>query len=91
VIGSKATAEFTSFNGRAETLTMKGNWLDTTANIVCERTGATVARIDRKLLNAREFFGNQTYALVVAPGVDMALMVALCVALDEKNNESRSG
>lgn len=68
---------------------MKGNWLDTSADIVCERTGVTVARIDRKLLKAREFFtSNQTYALVVAPGVDMALMVALCVALDEKNNES---
>ncbi|KAG6005984.1 hypothetical protein E4U21_007477 [Claviceps maximensis] len=67
---------------------MTGNWLDSSAEIQCERTGATVARIDRKLLNARDFFGNQqTYALVVAPGVDMALMVALCVALDEKNNE----
>ncbi|KAG5980577.1 hypothetical protein E4U54_006765 [Claviceps lovelessii] len=67
---------------------MTGNWRDTSADIQCERTGATVARIDRKLFNARELLGNQqTYALVVAPGVDMALMVALCVALDEKNNE----
>lgn len=65
---------------------MSGNWLDTSANIICEKTGATLARIDRKLLNARELLGGQqTYALVVAPGVDMAIMVALCVALDEKN------
>ncbi|KAK2612276.1 hypothetical protein QQS21_001702 [Conoideocrella luteorostrata] len=88
LVGSKATAQFKSFHGTEETLVMSGSWLDTSANIVCERTGATVAKIDRKLLNAREFFGNQqTYALVVAPGVDMALMVALCIALDEKNNE----
>ncbi|KAG5982848.1 hypothetical protein E4U55_001255 [Claviceps digitariae] len=88
LIGSRATANFKSFNGTEETLVMTGNWRDTRADIQCERTGATVARIDRKLFNARQLFGNQqTYALVVAPGVDMALMVALCVALDEKNNE----
>lgn len=88
VIGSKATAEFQSRDGHSETLTMSGNWRDTSADIVCEKTGAVAARIDRKLLNAREIFGGQqTYALVVAPGVDMALMVALCIALDEKNNE----
>lgn len=92
MVGSEATAEFKSFNGTDETLVMSGNWLDTKADIACERSGATVARIDRKLLNAREFFGGQqTYALVVAPGVDMALMVALCIALDEKNNDKPGG
>ncbi|KAG5935597.1 hypothetical protein E4U53_000408 [Claviceps sorghi] len=86
--GSRATAQFRSFNGTDETLVMTGNWLATVADIQCERTGATVARIDRKRFNARELLANrQTYSLVVAPGVDMALMVALCVALDEKNNE----
>lgn len=88
VIGSKATAEFQSASGQYETLTMSGNWMDTSADIVCKNTGAVVARIDRKLLSGRDIFGGkQTYALVVAPGVDMALMVALCIALDEKNNE----
>ncbi|UNI24551.1 hypothetical protein JDV02_010286 [Purpureocillium takamizusanense] len=88
LIGSKATAEFQSRDGQWQTLTMSGNWRDTRADIVCKNTGAVVARIDRQLLNARQLFGGQqTYALIVAPGVDMALMVALCVALDEKNNE----
>ncbi|PHH77282.1 hypothetical protein CDD82_3577 [Ophiocordyceps australis] len=88
VIGSKATAELTLSNGQTETLTMSGNWLDTSADIICKSTGATAARIDRKLINARELFGSQqTYALVVAPGVDMALMAAMCIALDEKNND----
>ena len=66
---------------------MTGNWMDTSADIMCRSTGAVVARVDRKLLRAREIFGGQTYALVIAPGVDMALMVAFCIALDEKNND----
>lgn len=67
---------------------MEGSWLDTSADIVDEASGAHIARIDRKLLKGREIFGGQqTYALIVSPGVDMALMAALCICLDEKNNE----
>ncbi|KAK0629506.1 tubby C-terminal-like domain-containing protein [Bombardia bombarda] len=91
LFGSKATATFTNANGAAETLTMKGNWFDSAADIVDEKTGNTVARIDRKLLSGRDLlFGQQTYALTVAPNVDMALMVALCICMDEKNNETKS-
>ncbi|ROT42192.1 hypothetical protein SODALDRAFT_326366 [Sodiomyces alkalinus F11] len=88
--GSKANATFTSTGtGKPQSLVMGGNWFDTSADIVDESSGAVVARIDRKLLNAREWLGGQqTYALVVAPGVDMALMCALCICLDEKNNDS---
>ena len=65
---------------------MNGTFAGMSADIVDKTTGAVVARIDRKLFNAREWLGGQqTYALIVAPGVDMALMVAACVALDEKN------
>jgi hypothetical protein len=35
------------------------------------------------------WFGKQTYAVHVAPGVDMALMAALCVCLDEKRSEDK--
>ena len=67
---------------------MKGNWRDSKADIVDEATGAVVAQIDRKLLRARQmFFDQQTYAVIVAPGVDLALIAALCVCFDEKNNE----
>jgi uncharacterized protein YxjI len=67
---------------------MKGSWLDTSAEIVDQATGAVVARIDRQLFNAREvFLGHQTYHLTVAPGVDVALLVAMCICLDEKQNE----
>lgn len=90
VLGSKATASFTDSNGKAVTLSMKGGWFDRTADIVDNKSGQTVARIDRKLLSGRDLvFGQQTYAVVVAPGVDAALIAALCICFDEKNNEER--
>lgn len=86
----RATASFTGLNGKTVTLEMKGSWLDYTADIVDNKTGLAVARIDRKLLSGRNLlFGQQTYAVVVAPGVDAALVAALCICFDEKNNERR--
>jgi hypothetical protein len=41
VIGSKATATFTSQGGKQEILTMHGNWLDTNADIVDEAMNGT--------------------------------------------------
>ncbi|KAK7433288.1 hypothetical protein QQZ08_000226 [Neonectria magnoliae] len=83
-----ATATFTSSNGTAEILTMKGNWVDYSAEIHDQASNALVGRIDRKVLSGRDLlFGQQTYALTVAPNVDMALMAALCICMDEKNNE----
>ncbi|KAB8067448.1 tubby C-terminal-like domain-containing protein [Aspergillus leporis] len=88
--GSKAIATFTSpRTGRTGILKMNGNWLDSVAEIVDEATGSVVARIDRKLFRGRDvFFGQQTYAVLVAPGVDMALIAAMCICFDEKNNEN---
>ena len=69
---------------------MTGNWFDSAADILDESTGFVAARIDRKLLSGRDIiFDQQTYAVQVAPGVDMALMAAMCICLDEKNNESK--
>jgi|TARA_R110002003_G_scaffold103_7_gene8163 hypothetical protein len=39
VLGSKAKATFTSQSGKQEVLAMKGNWLDTTADITDEAQG----------------------------------------------------
>lgn len=67
---------------------MKGDFFDSSADITCQATGATVARIDRKFLNGSELlFGQQTYVVTVAPGVDMALICAMCICLDERRNE----
>ncbi|GAB1315235.1 Tubby C-terminal-like domain-containing protein [Madurella fahalii] len=90
LVGAKIRATFVNAStGQQVALFLKGNWFDTSAEIVDEATGATVARIDRKMLNARELvFGKQTYYLTVAPGADMALLAAMCICLDEKKNES---
>ncbi|KAF5655214.1 DUF567 domain protein [Fusarium sp. NRRL 25303] len=89
LFGSRATATFNSIDGSAEILKMKGNWLDRSADIVDTTTDNVVACIDRKF-SARDFLlGKQTCTLEVAPGVDMALMVAMCICFDEKNNENR--
>ncbi|KAJ5546837.1 hypothetical protein N7494_004422 [Penicillium frequentans] len=90
LVGSKATATFTDANDHAKTFNMKGGWFDHSADIVDHKTGQTVARVDRKLLSGRDLvFGQQTYAVVVAPGVDAALIAAMCICFDEKNNEER--
>ncbi|KAI9923712.1 hypothetical protein ASPWEDRAFT_142195 [Aspergillus wentii DTO 134E9] len=88
LLGSKATATFTGLNGKEVTLLMKGNWSDRTADIVDQNSGQTVARLGRKLFDGREIlFGQETYAAVVAPGVDGALIAALCICFDEKNRD----
>lgn len=88
MLGSKATATFTSADGKADVLKMKGDWFSYSAEILDESTQTVVGRIDRKLLSGRDLlFGQQTYALSVAPNVDMALMAALCICMDEKNND----
>jgi len=53
--------------------------------------GVVVARINRKILSGKDIlFNQQTYGVQIAPGVDMALIAALCICLDEKNNEGGS-
>ncbi|CAK7268514.1 hypothetical protein SEPCBS57363_003132 [Sporothrix epigloea] len=88
LIGTTATAKFaTPATGKREALTMKGNFLDTRGDIK-DDTGHVVARIDRKLLNARQLlFDQDSYAVVVAPGMDMAVVAAMCICLDNRNNE----
>ncbi|RDH29982.1 tubby C-terminal-like domain-containing protein [Aspergillus welwitschiae] len=80
-IGSKATATCTDRYGKQVVLVMTGNWNDRAAHIVNESTGEAVARISRKRFTARHiFFGQDTYNVIVAPGVDMALVAALSVS-----------
>ncbi|ROV96159.1 hypothetical protein VSDG_05062 [Cytospora chrysosperma] len=93
LIGSKATATFTSSHGKEETLVVKGNWRDSTAEIIDETRGVVVAQIHRKSMfsSFSTFaFDQNTYGLTVAPGVDFALMAALCISFDELNNEAQS-
>jgi hypothetical protein len=50
VMGSKATATFTSQAGKQESLTMRGNWFDTTADIVDEAMGGMYSTLSRSPL-----------------------------------------
>ncbi|KAI2770429.1 DUF567-domain-containing protein [Daldinia loculata] len=87
--GSKFIGTFTSASGQQEELVMKGDWTDTTADITDEATGQTVASVYRDRWNAREFLADQqTYNVTIAPNVDMAIVVAMCICLDMKRNEA---
>ncbi|KAI8958265.1 DUF567-domain-containing protein [Daldinia sp. FL1419] len=86
--GSKFIGTFTSTTGQQEELLMKGDWTDTNAEITDEASGQTVASIYRDRWNAREFLADQqTYNVAIAPNVDMAIIVAMCICLDMKRNE----
>lgn len=68
---------------------MKGDFFDRKADITDEATGQTVATIDRKFFNARELLGGQqTYIVTCAAGIDMAIICAMCICLDERRNEN---
>jgi uncharacterized protein YxjI len=69
---------------------MKGNFFNSSAVITNRANEQPVARIERKRFNAREILANQqTYVLTCAPGVDMALLVGMCICLDEKRSEKK--
>ncbi|KAJ9097776.1 hypothetical protein QFC20_006122 [Naganishia adeliensis] len=87
--GTKLTATFRNVagDGREMELILRGNILDRSAEITTSQ-GVPVARISRSFANAGEvFFDKQTYIVTVAPGVDAALLLAICICLDEKANE----
>ncbi len=82
-------ATFTNASTHAPVeLVVKGDWLDRSATITMG--GIVVATISRSFMNTRQIFGGQqTYYVTVAPGVDLSMMAAICVCLDEKENEKK--
>lgn len=67
-------------------LLIKGDWFDRSATITMG--GQVIAQISRSYFNMREIFGGQqSYYVTVAPFVDLAMMAAICVCLDERENE----
>ncbi|KAI1653940.1 DUF567-domain-containing protein [Daldinia decipiens] len=90
LFGSKFIGTFISASGQLEELVMKGDWTDTIADITDGATGQTVASIYHDRWNVRELLGGQqTYEVTIAPNVDMAIIVAMCICLDMKRNERR--
>lgn len=87
LVGSRSTVHFkNSADGKDIELEVKGDWMDRSADIkIGDRVVASIAR---KFFNVREILGGQqTYYVTVAPGVDLSLIAAICVSLDERNNE----
>ncbi|KAF8606972.1 DUF567-domain-containing protein [Ceratobasidium sp. AG-I] len=85
--GAKLDVSFTNASdNRPVVFELKGSFFDRSAEITMG--GQPVARISRQFMNSGQLlFDQQTYFLTVAPGVDVAMMVALCVCMDEKANE----
>lgn len=88
--GFKANATFTSVRGnKPVTLVMRGKFRNKT-KVTDKATGAVVGVIRRKHFNWRTVVGQQTYSVTVAPGVDMALLAAMGICLDEMQNEGKN-
>lgn len=89
--GSKYTITFTPPGGGPEqVLVMEGNWRDSMAEIKHEGSGQVCAQIRRKSMFksfSTFLFDQQTYGVTVAPGVDSAMIAAVCVVFDEMENE----
>ena len=74
-------------NGQQEKWVLRGQWLSGSSQITTE-AGVVVASIERDYANAGQLlFRKQTYEVTIAPGVDAALITAICVCLDEAYNE----
>ncbi|KAF2207234.1 hypothetical protein CERZMDRAFT_51442 [Cercospora zeae-maydis SCOH1-5] len=87
---SKSTVTFVNAaDARPMELQVKGDWLDRSAKItLASDRDRVVAQMSRSFLNAREIVGNkQTYYVTVAPNVDLSLIAAICVAIDEREND----
>ncbi|RSH83779.1 hypothetical protein EHS25_005394 [Saitozyma podzolica] len=87
-VGTKMQATFRNHStGQEVTLELRGDMWGGSADI--SMGGMPVAQITRQLFNMREVFADkQTYFVTVAPGVDLALIAAICICFDEAKNES---
>lgn len=88
-MGSRMIASFRNISdGRPLEIEVTGDWRDKKAEMRVVGTGQVVATVSRDYFKMREIFaGQQTYYVQVQPRVDLALIAALAVVFDERNNE----
>ncbi|GMK58095.1 hypothetical protein CspeluHIS016_0501270 [Cutaneotrichosporon spelunceum] len=87
--GSKLSATAVDKNGQEQTLVLHGDMYGASANIEL-KNGPHLAHISRKLLGATEIIADkQTYFVSIAPGVDISLIVAVCICFDEAENDDK--
>ncbi|TPX68094.1 hypothetical protein SpCBS45565_g03328 [Spizellomyces sp. 'palustris'] len=91
----KLTVTFTDKNNGIKCeIGLKGNWLARRSliwiDIGCKgvENRIFIAKVTSPILTGRNmFFDKQDYLLTVVPGMDIALLVAVCVALDERSRD----
>jgi uncharacterized protein YxjI len=83
--GTKMTALAHAQGGDAE-LELQGDWLG--AGCMITAAGRPLAQISRQWTSA-DLWGAQTYFLTVAPGADLALLAAVCIAFDTVQDRAR--
>jgi len=75
-------------DGRKLEMQLRGDWFDRSAEITLD--GVPVARIARSFFNMREMMSDkQTYYLSVAAGVDVSMLTAIAIILDESENDQK--
>lgn len=89
-MGTKMEIKFQNASDSSKVeLSVKGDFWGGTANITLG--DRPVAHISRSVANVRELkFDKQTYAVQVAPGVDLSLIAAACICLDELKEDGKS-
>ena len=89
LMSSRSEISFTNkSDGAPITLHLKGDWTDRSAEITLN--GRPVASIGRSFMNFGQLISDrQTYFVTCAPGVDLVLMAAICVCLDERENDEK--
>ncbi|KAB8200826.1 tubby C-terminal-like domain-containing protein [Aspergillus parasiticus] len=88
--GARVTVSFVNTAGNSEPieLALSGNWIDRYGTIT--RNDRPVAQITRDYFNTRQILGDaDTYYVTIAPGMDIALIVSLCVMYDEEMRKQR--
>lgn len=78
-------------NGGMRYLVLKGDWRDKRCVIYLgepKQGGIPIARIFRPL-TGRSLFGADDYIMEIAAGVDIAICVIMCIALDEHSRDNR--
>ncbi|KAM0805527.1 tubby C-terminal-like domain-containing protein [Usnea florida] len=87
VLTNESTVSFQNeSDGRKVELDVRGTWYDRSASVTFG--GEPVAHISRSIFNMREIFADKdTYFVTVAPGVDLTMIAALCVSLDEEEEK----
>jgi uncharacterized protein YxjI len=84
--GDKCTGHFVNaINGKQEHFFLKGNFLQSKATISNQETGQSVAEIKKQSWTLKT-----EYHITVAPGVDLALVVALCLISHDRQESHRS-